>query len=368
MDAKDKAAIDFEGIVCSELMKIWNEIVIRGRLTRFEANLVQQPVISITDSSSFLGRWKAEGNVIELTRRLVHEHPWYAVLDVFYHEVAHQITYCLYPNADEPPHGKLFRHVCERIGASPAASASMKELDEWLFTSKSDGSLDPLTDRIRKLLTLAEKGDEHEAEVAFTKAIEIMDKYGIDEEAIEAEGFVTISVGPPAKQITIVDSYMLGILVDFFSVKVITTNYKNLTTGNDERLRMICGTPVHVRIASYVYDSIQSHIDLAWQKYCVQNRINPKRVRSHRDFTIGALLALREKLNKNTQVSDNKSLIHIGDSELENYFHSRFPNIRHVRRGASHNKETMDAGRAAGKDIELHDGVTDGNPSSRLLK
>ena len=368
MDAKDRATVDFEGIVCSELMKCWEGIVQYGRLTHSEARLVPRPVISLTDNVSFLGQWQTAGNVISINRRLVHEHPWYAVLDVFYHEVAHQITHYLHPNANEPAHGKLFRGVCERIGASPAASTSMKELDEWLFVSKNNGSIDPLTDKIRKLLTLAEKGDEHEAEVAFTKAIEIMDKYGIDEEALESEGFVTITVGPPTKHITIEDTYMLAILVDFFSVKAICTFFGSQTKDSCVRLRMICGTPVHVRIASYVYDSIQSHIDLAWTRYCAQNKINPKLVRRRRDFAIGALQSLRTKLDKNIQLSDNKALVHIGDSALENYFHSRFPRTRIIRHTISHDNNALNAGRAAGKDIELHNGVTDGNPSSRLLK
>ena len=368
MGRKEKVGLDYEGIVCSELMQCWNEIVLHGRLTRFEARLVPKPIISLTDSASFLGQWKSEGNVIVINRRLVHEHPWYAVLDVFYHEVAHQITHFLYPNANEPAHGRLFRRVCERIGASPAASASLQELDKRIFASNSHGALDPMTDKIRKLLTLAEKGDEHEAEVALTKAIEIMDKYGIDENAVDDDGFVTISVGEPARQITIEDSCMLGILIDFFSVKVIVTSAPKRDSGLQEKLRMVCGTPMHVKIASYVYDSIQSHIDLAWQRFCAQNHISPKLVRKRRDFATGALQSLRKKLDSNAHLSDNKSLIHIGDATLENYFHSRFPSIRTIRHRASHDMEALDAGRAAGKDIELHDGVTDGNPNSRLLK
>jgi hypothetical protein len=161
---------------------------------------------------------------------------------------------------------------------------------------------------------------------------------------------------------------MLGILTDFFSVKGIFTYFGNPVNDNCKRLRMICGTPVHVRIASYVYDSIQSHIDLAWTKYCAQNQINPKLVRRRRDFAIGALQSLRVKLNNNIQLSDNKSLVHVGDTALENYYHSRFPHIRSIRHSISHDKNALNAGRAAGNNIELHDGVTDGSPESRLLK
>ncbi|MBQ7651660.1 MAG: DUF2786 domain-containing protein [Victivallales bacterium] len=368
MDNTVKATFDFEGIVCSELMVCWREIVQRGKLTRWERNQVPEPIISLTDSESFLGRWESSGNVISIKRKLVHEHPWYAVLDVFYHEVAHQITHYLYPNANETAHGPLFRQICERIGASPAASASLHELDERLFASKGDDSLDPMVDKIRKLLTLAEKGDEHEAEVAYAKAIEIMDKYGIDEGAIEDEGFVTISVGKPSRTVSSEDSFMLGFLTDFFSVKAICSYVKNLENGTEERIRMICGTPVHVKIASYVYDSIQSHIDLAWEKYCAENRINRKLVRRKRDFAMGVIISLRNKLNNNKQLSETRALVHVGDAALENFFHSRFPSIRTITHHTKHNKDAVEAGRAAGENIELHDGVGDGNPGSRLLK
>ena len=365
---KGRAVLDFEGIVCSELIQCWKGIVQHGRLTRFEARLIPEPVLSLTEETSFLGRWTPVGNVIAISRSLIYNHPWYAVLDVFYHEVAHQITHYLYPNANEPSHGRLFRHICERIGASPAASTSVKELDERLFASNSDGSLDPMTDRIRKLLTLAEKGDEHEAEVALAKAVEIMEKYGIDENSIHDDGFVTISVGQPAKQITAEDSYMLAILSNFLFVKTICTYRTNPENGEQERLRMVCGTPVHTRIASYVYDSIQSHIDIAWRRYCAENDINPNLVRRRRDYAIGALQSLHDRLGSNAQLSDSKALVHVSDAGLNDYFHSRFPNIRTTHHNASHDKDALNAGRAAGRDINIHDGVTDGNPNSRLLK
>ena len=368
LDSSEKAVCDFEGIVCSELMGCWREIVQRGKLTRWEMNQVPEPIISLMDSESLLGKWELMGNVISITRKLVHEHPWYAVLDVFYHEVAHQITHYLYPNANETAHGPLFRQTCERIGASAAASASLQELDERLFASKGDDSLDPMVDKIRKLLTLAEKGDEHEAEVAYTKAFEIMDKYGIDEGAIHDEGFVTISVGKPSRTITSEDSLMLGFLTDFFSVKAICSYVKNLENGTDERIRMICGTPVHVKIASYVYDSIQSHIDLAWDKYCAENRINRKLVRRRRDFAMGVIISLRFKLQSKKQESDNRALVHVGDAALENFFRNRFPSVRTITHHSMHNKAALEAGQAAGKNIELHDGVGNGDPDSRLLK
>ena len=360
---------DFEGIVCSELLQCWEEIVNYGNLTRVEAARVRRPVISLADSESFLGRWCPEGNRIEIRKELVHKHPWYAVLDVFYHEVAHQIRHFLYPCENETAHGARFREICARIGASPSASSSMTELDERLFAANASETADPIAEKVRKLLVLADKGDEHEAEVALAKAAEIMGKYGIDHETIDGEGgFVTISVGAPCKHLTMEDSCMLSLLSDFFSVMAITVRHANPLNGNIEHLRMICGTPSRVKVASYVYDSIQSHIGLAWAKYCLQNRIRPNLSRKRRDFAVGALQSLRDKLEKRIGEAGLFSLVHVRNAELDRYYHNRYPCIRMIRHKASHDGNALNAGRAAGRDIELRDGVTDGAPNSRLLK
>lgn len=351
----------FCSLVCRTLANEWHAITHSRAFKHWETQAIPPPHFVLSDNKSFLGRWTFPENTIEINRRLVYEHPWYAVLDVLYHEIAHQITHYLYPNNTEPAHGAMFRQVCARIGANPSASSSISELDCRIFISKDGATADPLLDKIRKLMTLAEKGDEHEAEVALAKAAEIMGKYGIEKEDVDDDGkYVTISIGKPFKTSSSENAYMSSLLNQFFSVRTITGQVVDSHTGDTSKITYICGTTVHVKIASYVYDAIQSHIELAWLKYCKDNFVNSSLVRRRRDFAIGALQSLIEKLSGELEHTETMALIHVGDADLEKYYHRRFPYIVTTTHRSQRDQNAFNAGVSAGKNMNIHDGITIG--------
>ena len=344
----------------------WRSIVYYGNLKRYESKNVPEPNIEFAESKTKHGWYSPPPlNKITISYKLLMEHPWYAVLDVFYHEVAHQLVHFLCPEGtDETSHGKAFREMCRRIGANPSAGDSYHTLDAWLNQEQDDIG-DPLIERVRKLLVMAEKGDEHEAEVALSKAVEIMAKYGISEEHLNPkEQYVTVALGEPKHTIQLDERIMAHFLREMFSVTTIMVNVPAVMTdrygqktASECRQFFICGTARNVKIALYVRDSVLSHIELEWSKFCQKNRISPTLVRRKRDFAYGVISALMKKM-QGSLTQETQALIVAGNQELNNYYTTRFPRIHTVTHGGVNmDPNAYEAGKRIGSDLTINPGI-----------
>ena len=357
---------EFFSIANEKLHSEWRSIVLYGNLKRYETQNVPEPNIEFAESKTKHGWYSPPPlNKITISYELLLEHPWYAVLDVFYHEVAHQLVHFLCPEAiDETSHGKAFREMCRRIGANPSAGDSYQTLDSWLG-QEQDASGDPIIERVRKLLVMAEKGDEHEAEVALSKAVEIMAKYGISEEHLnQKEQYVTVALGEPKHSIQLDERMMAHFLREMFSVTTIMVNVPALTTdrhghkvASECRQFFMCGTTRNVKIAQYVRDSVLSHIELEWGKFCKKNRVPLMLVRRKRDFAYGVISALLKKMQGNIE-KETQALIVAGSQELKGYYTTRFPRIRMVSHGGvTMDPNALEAGKKIGSDLTINPGI-----------
>ena len=357
---------EFFSMANEKLKSEWEAIVLYGNLKRYEAKKVPEPSIEFAESKTKHGWYSPPPqNTITISYELLMEHPWYSVLDVFYHEVAHQLVQFLCPEAtDETSHGKAFREMCRRIGANPSAGDSYQTLDSWLSQEQNDTG-DPIIERVRKLLVMAEKGDEHEAEVALSKAVEIMAKYGISEEHLnQKEQYVTVALGEPKYNIQLDERAMAQFLNEMFSVTTIMGNVPAITTdrrGNKAatecRQLFMCGTARNVKIAQYVRDSVLSHIDLEWRKFCRKNCVDFTLVRRKRDFAYGVISALLKKMRCNLG-KETQALIVAENHELNSYYTTRFPHTHTVTRsGVNIDPNAYAAGKKIGSDLTIKPGI-----------
>lgn len=346
----------YYGMISKALNDEWQKIVYYNRSLGRALSKCTCPGISICDLGRCHGRYIAETNTIELNSELVFRHPWYAVLDVYFHELAHAIAHMLKPEQAEAPHGAFFREICRLIGASPDATVSYTALDERLATKGDTG--DALVEKVRKLLVLAEKGDEHEAEVALSKAVEIMARYGLDKDSLEEQKYVTVAIGPVFSRMPYEELVIAEFISSFFKVRYIMASSSPMEEQGSEHSRRIyySGTLSNVRIGSYVYDSLHTHIENAWRLSGIGTG-----VRAKRDFTVGVIEGLKKKLTKDIADRGQQALIHVGDGELDEYYHSRYPGIRSVKRGVrSRNYGALEAGRKAAEGIDINPGIEKG--------
>jgi hypothetical protein len=341
--AHNQAELDrrvIRGLICE-----W-EYACRQLPARDQSRL-KPPLFRIAEMTGRLGQWSSEKREIALSRNLVQGHPWDAVREVLFHEMAHQFRDEVLGAVDEPPHGPAFLRACQVLRAHPKASGSYATLDERILQDASDEQ-DQIMNRIVKLMALAGSCNRHEAEAAMAKAHHLILKYNREhlvrqgectsepELAERLEGYASIFLGRPRLRHSLEHYHLANLLQDFYFVKGIWVSSYVLERGKMGRVLEISGSLKNVRIASYIYDCVERYIETEWQAYDGGGLLSRRR---RTDFAIGILTGFRSTLQR-TMVEDapkspGRSLIAVEDPCLERYVAFRYPRMTSFRRSAN---------------------------------
>jgi predicted SprT family Zn-dependent metalloprotease len=363
----------------ADLRREWWQVML-AYFSEHEWRRVREPVISINTTMREWGRWTG-GYVrqIELSWRLLWEHPWYAVTEVFRHEIAHQLADEFYGIGMEAPHGPIFRLICERIAANPAASGTYPLLDQRLQSDDEDSEENRILQKVRKLTALAEGTSRHEAEAALLKARELMQRHDVDPGRVAANSeMIAVSVGPVLRR-RLSHHHMLAlVLQDFYAVNVIwVPSPMPLAAGVGKGVRAgepewgttleLCGRIRDVRLAGYAHDYITRYIEQSWQALPTAMRRGQN---GRRDFAMGVLGGFREALEGQNRRPECRALVRQQDPELNAFYERRHPHVRTRSGGRLQlNHELVRAGKDAGRQLRIRPGVDgSGKDAGRLLR
>ena len=350
------------------LMFHWEDIV--GWLRPVYRIAMQKPLFSIRDLKKRHGYWSPIRKEIALSRDLVMNHSWDAVLEVFYHEIAHQFAHQVLGAYDETPHGPSFIKACYHLRANPEASGTYPLLDERLNENRLSDQ-DRIMVRIKKLMALAQSQNRHEAESAMAKAHELITKYNIDIiEKNRQRQFISIFLGRPALRHTR-DVYELAALLEsFYFVKCIWIPSFVIEKAKMGRVLEITGTIQNLKIASYVFDVVKNYINSEWRTYNKNKGLNFYR---KTDFAVGIIRGFSRKL-KSQQSSltgpqaGTVALIKLKDRQLEDYYHFRYPKISKLSRANSNvDSGVISDGMKTGKKLVISKGVEERRVSGKYL-
>ncbi len=359
---------ELETRILHGLMFHWEESV--SWLRPVYRDAMRKPLISIRDMKRRLGYWSPSRKEISLSRDLVMNHSWDAVLEVFYHEMAHQFAHQVLNACDESPHGPSFVKACYILKANPEASGNYPPLDERLSESRLSDQ-DKIMVRVRKLLALAQSRNLHEAESAMAKAHELISKYNIDIiEKNRQRQFMSIFLGQPALRHTR-DVYALASLLEsFYFVKCIWIPSYVIEKDKMGRVLEITGTIQNLKIASYVFDVIKNYIESEWIKYNKSKGLNFFR---KTDFAVGIVRGFRRKLESQQfsvqhQSTPTFAMTRINDYQLENYHRYRYPRITTSSRTSSNQDYgVLSDGMKTGKKLVISKGIEERCVSGKYL-
>jgi hypothetical protein len=260
--------------------------------------------------------------------------------------------------AEPRAHGPLFQKVCQERGIDAAASGLSAP------TAAADSSL---LGKIRHLLALAESSEQHEAEAAAAAAQRLMLKHNLREVGqAQRQQYCFIQLGEATGRVAESQRTLAAILRDFFFVEVIWVGVYRPLEGKHGSLLEVCGTRANIELAQYVHSFLNHSAQRLWREH--KRRAGTRSDRDRRAFEAGVMAGFYKKLKSERQQSREQGLVWQGDAELHGYFRKRFPHIRNVQYGTSSSTGAHALGRAAGQDLVLHKGVTQG-PSAgpRLL-
>jgi len=331
---------------------------------------LHQPVIEIYRSIREWGAWDPESRTIRISEELILKHSWDVTLNVFKHELAHQIVTDLW--GGDGGHGPLFERACDMIGVpevfrgvrgdAPRTSAELR--DDRIGSENMR-----MLDKVRKLLSLARSGNENEAFLAMQKANELIEKYNIDRiEQNRAARFVYTIINHKKKRIENYQRRICVILMEHFFVQTVCSFLYDPIDGETYQTIELLGTAENVRVGEYVYHFLMNQMEVLWKDY--QRKRPGPAARNKRSYRLGVLKGFHDKLDRQAKERMRRhrpeavgfptlsALIRSEDNGLKSFVAMRFPRLCNNRSSGSRiDIRTFQAGIDDGSRLILHKGI-----------
>lgn len=347
----------------TQKIRIWTQRLIEEyRQIQFTYNLkLRIPVIRIEKLSSRWGSWDPEARTLTLSQALIEKYPWETVLEIFKHEIAHQIVTETSTASDI--HGPQFKLACEKLGVAPwACRAETVSLPIETSMQAQEASTEEqrLLERAEKLLSLATSDNEHEALLAMQKVQELYARYNLDRIQKNGKahwGYIVIKL--QKRRVERYQSVIASILNDHFFVEVIHTSQFDAQACSDFKSLELLGTRENVLMAEYVFHFLEGQLKGLWKNY--QEKTGRKLgVSSRNSFFLGVLEGFRNKL-KSSSVSQDTSvaLVIRQDEGLKNLVRSRYPKLNRLSGGSRlHDNQAFSAGKKEGQNLVIRKGIS----------
>jgi len=318
---------------------------------------LKRPVFSILEGDTRLGTWNADSRTLSISAELLLKGSEHEIEETLKHEIAHQFADEVLEANRHPgelPHGSGFRYACDLLGISHSARLVTKE------------QASPILSKIRKLLALAESPNVHEAEAAMARARTLMDRYELDL-GLRDHDFCYNWIGEPIGQRSAIRRSVASLLVTFFGVELVWIPSQLIHSDKKVWIMEICGTRTNLEIAGYVFDYMMNELQFLWLSH---QRRHPllKGKSPKRDFQLGVMRGLREKLSKEEgepQSSGTRELVLIKQEKLKEFYHDRHPNLSRGRAFTVRHSASFMAGLAEGRNLDIHRGIKAGEKATR---
>lgn len=325
------------------LVELYNEYsyILRERKIK-----LRPAALEIYDSNSHWGQWVYETRTIRLSRRLLTTQPWFHVLGVLKHEMAHQMVD---EGGDDSStlgmHGEDFKKACEKLGLPLAFSKASLNLQEHALDwreEKHNETTERLLDKVRKLLALATSSNEYEALSAMNRVREIYARHNIEQfESQKVTDFVHIVITRNSRRLETYEKKIIGILVGHFFVQVIAGQVYDVASGNRYRSIEIIGTRESALMAEYVYHFLLQQSEYLVEQASKQQGKTLSRV-VKKSYRLGILtgfsqkLEMQERSQASVSVTEtqresmlSKALVLFEkDQQLDRYISKVYPRLR----------------------------------------
>lgn len=360
-----------------DYLRLWAEqLVLEHRRITWQHRVdLTTPLIEIGDGSGYWGKWWPDRRTIVISARLVRQHPWEVVLNVFRHEMAHQLV--SETRGPAPAHGEYFAAACERLGVPPGyrrAGGNLPDSRPLPDPLNQDRSR-ALLEKVRKLLALAESANEHEALLAMRKARELLDQHQLPLPGEQSE-YCSLVINLGRHRISSHHRAIASILMDHFQVEVVLASTYDAGACATCKCLDLIGRPGQVKIAEYIFNFLENRLQRLWEN---QRRLKPGGGRTGANsYRLGVLKGFREKLTTEkggaldrgaaaATPSAERLPVRLADPERDRFLACRYPRLTSSRgRSITVSHEHYRAGREDGRRLELRAGLEKTGSSAPL--
>jgi Protein of unknown function (DUF2786)/SprT-like family len=283
------------------LKEILENAGIQVRTSRFELNRFLYPINVVVFEGKEWGHFNSPYLQIGLNRKLIYLAKDSVVRDILKHELAHYLTYILYK--DVSPHGSEFHTVCERFGFPKEVAQASLDLEEGNLSKVGDLHSERILEKVKKLLSLAQSSNTHEAELATMKANDLLLRHNLDyfkDERVEPI-YMDRLLMRKRKETKL--SAIYSILKHFIVRPVISQ-------GKDSCCLEVSGTLTNVKLAGYVASFLDKELDHLWEE--ARRTYNLKGIQAKNSFFLGVAEGFDQKMKLQKMKyseADQKALI-----------------------------------------------------------
>lgn len=346
-----------------QLIKDYEDIIFQYRLK------LRRPLIEITDSESFWGRWDPLYRKIELSQKLIENHSWDIVLATLKHEMAHQIVSEIF-SSDDSSHGDIFQEACDLLGLEKEYRSASGDLPRTIVHWKEQQQFEnSILTRIEKLFSLANSDNEHEASLAMKKAQELLSKHNISE--CPQQDYVYLIINSKKQKLHGYQSRIGSLLMNYYYVDVVLSELYDASSHQVHKTMEILGSKENVLIAEYVYHYLMATLESLWTSY----KSKTGATRHHkRSYFLGLLSGFEKTLAKNQETEDaklgttSKALINANNKQLKQFVGQRFPRLQKKTSNRSrYDYGAYRSGQSEGRNITINKGVRQGSSIIKRL-
>ena len=269
--------------------------------------------------------------------------------DIIRHEIGHLLTWLEY--GEVQAHGNEYRKTCEKYGWKQDVMNSKIDLTLSENFSRSL-SEEKIYQKVIKLLKLSSSSNIYEAELATTKANELIINYNLKSISLSSldknEEKISMCRVLEGKKSTGKFQAIYEILQDFY-VAPVFNHYKS------GFYLEITGTEFNVKLGEYVAHFLNHELDYLWETNRKQQSLSG--IREKNSFMRGVAKGMREKIKKQkVAIGNSKDLITI-ERSLKFYTDRVYKRLSSKAVSNSLSQRAHDSGVNAGKELTINPGI-----------
>lgn len=297
---------------------------------------------------------------VGINRKLMYEARDVVIDNILRHELAHYLCFIKYGRTVDD-HGPEYREICQTFNwAEEVFSAKMNLEYENELAKSSDTQ--KIVEKVKKLLTLAESDNQHEAEVATAKANQLILEHNLSHlgrETLDDDELVYLKRSLESKKFN-AKMQALANVMDEFYVKAI------ISRGPESSYLELVGDKDNVEMADYILHFLDNEFERQW-KITKSKYSNLKGQRAKNSFMAGLSKGLIEKIKRERSTVITSKELMVMNLKREEQMQLVYPSLSMVGSGRNIDNNALSLGKSAGQNISINKGV-ESRPGQKLLR
>jgi hypothetical protein len=328
------------------LREVLKDCGVTVRRSRFLWKNYLYPIHVVVFEGKEWGHFNSSYFQIGLNRRLIWSAKDAVVRDILRHELAHYFTRLEY--GEVPSHGKEFHEICARFGFPESVSAATMDLEMENETKVGDLNSERVLEKVKKLLSLAQSANAHEAELATLKANSLLLRHNLDYVEKEETLYLDRLLVRSRKDDKLTAIYEI---LRHFIVRPV------ISMGKGTVCLEVTGTKTNVTLARYVAEFLDRELDWQWEEARKEHGLSGLRAKN--SFYLGMARGFDEKMKgvkEEFGPEDRNALVKV-EQNLDESVRMIYRRLGTVSSGRQTDQEASEVGKQKGRNLSIRHGV-----------